>query len=132
MKKLMALAVFAALNLLVAPGFAADAAKSAAPAAAPATAPPAAPAAAPAMAPATDKTAAAPKENSQNNKMKECQAQAGEKKLEGQKRQDFVNTCLKAKPATAESKMAMCNKKTAGLKGDERNKAQSECMKGPA
>ena len=23
----------------------------------------------------------------------------------------------------------MCNKKTAGLKGDERNKAQSECMK---
>jgi hypothetical protein len=26
--------------------------------------------------------------------------------------------------------MSMCNKKTAGLKGDDRNKAQSECMKG--
>jgi hypothetical protein len=64
--------------------------------------------------------------------MKECQAQAGEKKLEGQKRQEFVNTCLKAKPEKAESKMAMCNKKTAGLKGDERKKAQSECMKGSA
>ena len=43
-----------------------------------------------------------------------------------------VNTCLKAKPEKAESKMSMCNKKTAGLKGDERKKAQSECMKGPA
>jgi hypothetical protein len=72
----------------------------------------------------------APAANSQQNKMKECQAQAGEKKLEGKDRQDYVNTCLKAKPAKAESKMAMCNKKTAGLKGDERSKAQSECMKG--
>lgn len=119
MKKLIALAALGALNLLFAPAFAADAPKAGAAAtAAPATAPAAAPA-----------TAAAPKENSQNNKMKECQAQAGEKKLEGAKRQEFVNTCLKAKP---ESKMAMCNKKTAGLKGDERKKAQSECMKGPA
>jgi hypothetical protein len=83
------------------------------------------------------KTAAAePKAaNSQQNKMKECQAQAGEKKLEGKDRQDFVNKCLKAtpakaEPAKAESKMAMCNKKTAGLKGDERSKAQSQSMKG--
>jgi len=40
---------------------------------------------------------------------------------------------LAATPAfaadNAESKMAMCNKQTAGLKGDERSKAQSECMK---
>jgi psiF repeat len=67
--------------------------------------------------------------NPQQEKMKACQAQATEKKLEKQARQDYVNTCLKAKPAKQESKMAMCNKKTAGLKGDERNKAQSECMK---
>ena len=126
MKKLLALAVLGALTMALPPAFAADAAKAAAPAAAPATAP-AAPAATPAATPPA-KTA----ENSQNNKMKECQAKAGEKKLEGQKRQEFVNNCLKAKPEPAESKMAMCNKKTAGLKGDERNKAQSECMKGPA
>jgi hypothetical protein len=68
-------------------------------------------------------------DNPQQNKMKECQAQAGEKKLEGKDRQAFVNSCLKAKPAKAESKMSMCNKKTAGLKGEERKKAQSECMK---
>ena len=67
--------------------------------------------------------------NAQQNKMKECQAQAGEKKLEGKDRQSYVNICLKAKPAKPESKMSMCNKKTAGLKGDERSKAQSECMK---
>jgi hypothetical protein len=69
-------------------------------------------------------------DNAQQTKMKECQAQAGEKKLEGKDRQAFVNQCLKAKPAKAESRIAMCNKKTAGLKGEERNKAQSECMKG--
>ena len=120
MKKLIALALFGALNLLLAPAFAADAPKAAA-------APAATPAAAPAPAMAAEK-----KENSQNNKMKECQAQAGEKKLEGAKRQEYVNTCLKAKPEKAESRMAMCNKKTAGLKGDERKKAQSECMKAPA
>lgn len=68
--------------------------------------------------------------NSQQNKMKECQTQAGEKKLEGKDRQAFVNNCLKAKPEKKESKIAMCNKQTAGLKGDERKKAQSECMKG--
>lgn len=68
--------------------------------------------------------------NSQQNKMKECQTQAGEKKLEGKDRQAFVNDCLKAKPEKKESKIAMCNKQTAGLKGDERKKAQSECMKG--
>ena len=67
--------------------------------------------------------------NPQQEKMKTCQAQATEKKLEKQARQDYVNTCLKAKPAKQESKMAMCNKKTAGMNKDDRAKAQSECMK---
>jgi hypothetical protein len=108
MKKLMALALTSALVLAAAPALAADA---------------------PAKTTTASTATAAPAENSQNNKMKECQAKAGEKKLEGKDRQAYVNNCLKAKPEKAESKMAMCNKKTAGLKGDERNKAQSECMK---
>ncbi|HWZ71231.1 MAG TPA: PsiF family protein [Casimicrobiaceae bacterium] len=72
------------------------------------------------------------KMNSQQSKMATCQAQATEKKLESTARQDYVNNCLKAKPVAEkpESKMAMCNKKTAGMKADERAKAQSECMKG--
>jgi len=65
--------------------------------------------------------------NSQQDKMKMCNEQAGDKK--GDERKAFMKTCLSAKPAKPESRMAMCNKKTAGMKGDERAKAQSECMK---
>ncbi|HTS20265.1 MAG TPA: PsiF family protein [Casimicrobiaceae bacterium] len=70
-------------------------------------------------------------ENSQQNKMKTCQAEAGDKKLEGQARQDYVNNCLKAKPAksTSKNKMAMCNEKTKGMSKADADKARSECMK---
>jgi opacity protein-like surface antigen len=70
-------------------------------------------------------------DNAQQNKMKQCQAQAGEKKLEGQARQDYVNNCLKAKPAkeTSKNKMAECNAKTKGMSKEEADKARSECMK---
>jgi hypothetical protein len=71
--------------------------------------------------------AAADATTPQQEKMKECNASAGDKK--GDDRKAYMKTCLSAKPAKPESKMAMCNKKTAGLKGDERSKAQSECMK---
>jgi hypothetical protein len=70
--------------------------------------------------------------NSQQDKMKACNDQAGDKK--GDERKAFMKTCLSAKPPQAakpESKMAMCNKKTAGLDKDARAKAQSECMKAP-
>jgi hypothetical protein len=69
-------------------------------------------------------------ENKQNTKMSECQAQAGEKKLEGKDRQNFVNTCLKAKPEKAKSKMAECNAKTKGMTKADADKMRSECMKG--
>jgi len=71
------------------------------------------------------------KANPQQERMKACNTQAGDKK--GDERKAFMKTCLSAKPAPppkAESKMAMCNKQTAGMKADERAKAQSECMKG--
>lgn len=69
--------------------------------------------------------------NAQANKMKACQTQAGEKKLEGKDRQNFVNQCLKAKPAkaTTSNKMAECNAKTKGMSKAEASKARSECMK---
>lgn len=76
----------------------------------------------------TDTSAKAPTaSNSQQDKMKACNDQAGDKK--GDDRKAFMKTCLSAKPAKQESKMAMCNKKTAGLSKDDRAKAQSECMK---
>jgi hypothetical protein len=72
------------------------------------------------------------KTNSQQNKMSACQAQATEKKLESKARQDYVNNCLKAKPAAEppKNKMAMCNEKTKGMTKVEADKARSECMKG--
>ncbi|MCC7326211.1 MAG: phosphate starvation-inducible protein PsiF [Burkholderiales bacterium] len=72
----------------------------------------------------------APAANSQQDKMKACNAQAGDKK--GDERKAFMKNCLSAKPVKAESRMAICNKKTAGLPKEERAKAQSECMKAPA
>ena len=67
--------------------------------------------------------------NPQQERMKACNEQAGDKK--GEERKAFMKTCLSNKPAAKpESRMAFCNKQTAGLKGEERNKAQSECMKG--
>ena len=60
--------------------------------------------------------AVAAETNSQQDKMKTCNTQAGDKK--GDERKAFMKTCLSATPAPppkAESKMAMCNKKTAGL-----------------
>jgi hypothetical protein len=70
-------------------------------------------------------------ENSQQNKMKMCQTQAGDKKLEGQARQDYVNSCLKAKPekSSSKNKMAECNAKTKGMSKADADKARSECMK---
>jgi hypothetical protein len=69
--------------------------------------------------------------NSQQDKMKACNAQAADKK--GDERKAFMKTCLSnapAKPMTQGEKMSMCNKKTAGMAKEERAKAQSECMKG--
>ena len=78
---------------------------------------------------ATDSTATP---NPQQEKMKACQAQATEKKLESKARQDYVNNCLKAKPVAADkskNKMTMCNEKTKGMSKPDADKARSECMK---
>jgi hypothetical protein len=74
----------------------------------------------------------AKKPNTQQSKMTMCQKEAGDQKLEGKARQDYVNECLKAKPEAKQSqgeKLGACSKEAAakGLKGDERNKYLSEC-----
>jgi psiF repeat-containing protein len=65
--------------------------------------------------------------NSQQDKMKMCNDQAGDKK--GDERKAFMKTCLSAKPEKAKSKMAMCNEKTKGMSKADADKARSECMK---
>jgi len=67
-------------------------------------------------------------DNPQQIKMKDCNIKAADKK--GNDRKAFMKTCLSAKPIKAESRISMCNKRTAGMKGDERSRAQSDCMRG--
>ncbi|WP_398305172.1 PsiF family protein [Zoogloea sp.] len=69
----------------------------------------------------------------QQNKMKECNASAGEKELKGDERKAFMKECLSAKPAktTQQDKMKSCNKDAGekALKGDDRKKFMSDCLK---
>jgi hypothetical protein len=69
----------------------------------------------------------------QQNKMKECNASATDKK--GDERKAFMKQCLSAKPAakpTQQDKMKSCNKEAGekALKGDERKAFMSSCLKG--
>jgi hypothetical protein len=69
----------------------------------------------------------------QQQKMKACNAQAGEKKLESDARKAFMSDCLKAsKPMGQQEKMKACNKDATAkaLKGDERKAFMSTCLAG--
>jgi hypothetical protein len=102
MKKLMALAITSAFVLAAAPVLAADAPK--------------------------DQTA----QNAQQQRMKDCNAKAGDKK--GDERKAFMSACLSGKDAppakmTQQEKMKACNTKAGDKKGDERKAFMSECLK---
>jgi hypothetical protein len=77
------------------------------------------------------------KQKAQQERMKDCSAQAGDRK--GDDRKKFMSSCLKGKGAAAEktskktpqqTKMGECNKeaKDKTLKGDERKKFMKECL----
>jgi len=65
--------------------------------------------------------------NPQQERMKTCNAKAGDKK--GDERKKFMSDCLSAEKKADDNKMAECNTKSKGMKGDERNKFMSECLK---
>jgi hypothetical protein len=73
----------------------------------------------------------------QQQKMKDCNAEAGAKDLKGDDRKAFMKTCLSAKAPQAEKKgtpqqekMKACNKEAGEkhMKGDERKKFMSSCL----
>jgi len=75
----------------------------------------------------------------QQQKMADCNKEAGTKKLEGDARKKFMSTCLSgdsAGPTAAQKKqqqrMADCNKDAGAkkLEGDARKKFMSTCLKG--
>ena len=73
----------------------------------------------------------------QQQRMADCNKQAGAKKLEGEARKKFMSSCLKGedvpteKQAAQQERMKACNKQAGDkkLKGDERKKFMSQCLK---
>ena len=76
--------------------------------------------------------------NSQQEKMKSCNADASAKGLKGDDRKAFMKTCLSAAPAakgnSQQEKMKSCNKDASakGLKGDDRRAFMKSCLSGSA
>ncbi len=83
------------------------------------------------------KKAPSPAQLAQQEKMKNCNAEAGKKSLKGDERKKFMSECLsskckaKAEPSPQQVRMASCNADAGKkeLKGDERKKFMSECLK---
>ena len=77
-------------------------------------------------------------QNSQQDKMKDCNAQAKTQSLSGDERKSFMKTCLSSQPAadsklnSQQQKMKQCNAdaKTKGLSGADRKTFMSTCLKG--
>ncbi len=93
----------------------------------------------PVAAMAADEPKAEKKMTAQQQKMGACNKEAGDKKLAGDERKQFMSQCLKAgKPEAKkemtpqQQKMASCNKDAGAKKlaGDDRKKFMSECLKG--
>lgn len=67
--------------------------------------------------------------NSQQDKMKACNAQAAGKT--GDERKAFMKDCLAAKPAkkmSQQEKMKACNTQAASKTGDERKAFMKDCL----
>ena len=85
---------------------------------------------------AQDKKEPSAKQKAQQERMKDCNAKAGDKK--GDERKKFMSSCLKGggEPTKAQAaqqgRMKDCNKQASDkkLKGDERKKFMSSCLKG--
>jgi psiF repeat len=77
-------------------------------------------------------------ENTQQEKMKTCNAQAKTQSLAGDARKTFMKTCLSNQPAaepklnSQQEKMKQCNAdaKAKGLSGAERKSFMSTCLRG--
>ena len=74
--------------------------------------------------------------NSQQDRMKTCNADAKTKALAGAERKAFMKTCLGGgaaeKASTPQNRMKSCNKDAGakGLKGEDRKQFMSGCLKG--
>lgn len=70
-------------------------------------------------------------ETAQQNRMKTCNAEAGEKSLAGEARKDFMKTCLSGTAAkTPQQRMKDCNADASSqsLKGEARKDFMKACL----
>lgn len=73
----------------------------------------------------------------QQQRMKECNAQANRQKLLGGERQDFMSSCLRShgdgprQLSAQQEKMRTCNRTASDreLRGDERRDFMSQCLR---
>lgn len=81
---------------------------------------------------AQEKKAPTAAQKKQQERMKDCNAKAADKK--GDERKKFMSACLKGEGerTAQQSKMKSCNKEASDkkLKGEERKKFMSACLKG--
>lgn len=87
-----------------------------------------------AVATATAHAADDKKPTPQQQRMADCNKEAGDKQLKGEERKTFMSRCLKGETAgggSQQEKMKHCNKEAGDkqLKGDERKAFMSECLK---
>ena len=79
------------------------------------------------------------KQKAQQDRMKSCNKDAGDKKMEGDARKKFMSSCLKGETAGAggsdkqkaqQEKMKSCNKDAGDkkMKGDDRKKFMKDCL----
>jgi hypothetical protein len=71
----------------------------------------------------------------QQQRMKDCNAQASKQSLKGDARKSYMSSCLRGdKPqlTAQQEKMRSCNRQAGDqqLKGDERRQYMSRCLKG--
>ena len=70
----------------------------------------------------------------QQERMKSCNAEAGDKQMKGEERRQFMSQCLKSggdgKMTAQQKKMGTCNRAASDrkLKGDERRAYMKDCL----
>ena len=78
-------------------------------------------------------------QKNQQARMRDCNEQAGAKKMEGAERKSFMSACLRGetgakgeKMSAQQARMRDCNRQATGknMKGDERKQFMSACLKG--
>jgi len=67
------------------------------------------------------------KPTAQQEKMAQCNKEAGD--MKGDERKAFMSKCLSAKEPTQQEQMAQYNKEAGDMKGDERKAFMSKCLK---